>query len=130
MGRMILAAFSGPDDTSIMITIACFITAYFGPYELWAEVVDTRWFGEMRLGLVFLTIIFTFEIGFSLISFTYEMIVGRITETFQRRYKLKSFLAHISYMIFNVAIYLTYTQLPASMVLFEYPKLTTMAFGG
>ena len=77
-----------------------------------------------------LAIVFTYEVSFSLIAFTSEMYHGRNGETFQKRYQRKSFLANISYMIFNVGIYLTYTQLPASTVLLEYPKLTTLAYGG
>ena len=30
LGQMILAAFSGPDDTSVAISLVCFIAAYFG----------------------------------------------------------------------------------------------------
>ena len=33
-------------------------------------------------------------------------------------------------MMVNVAAYLVYTQLTGSTVLLEYPKLTTMAYGG
>ena len=35
MGRMVLPAISGPDDTSIFISGVCFFTAYFGSEEFW-----------------------------------------------------------------------------------------------
>ena len=36
MGKMVLAAYSGPDDTSVAISAVCFFTAYQGSYEMWA----------------------------------------------------------------------------------------------
>ena len=39
-------------------------------------------------------------------------------------------MIHISYMIVLVAIFIFYTQFTGSTVLDEYPKLTTMAYGG
>jgi len=41
-----------------------------------------------------------------------------------------SFLIHTSYMLVLCAVYLSYTQLTGSTVLIDYPKLTTMAYGG
>ena len=42
MGKMVLPMFSGPDDTSVGISIVCFITAYLGP-DYWAQ--ETNFLG-------------------------------------------------------------------------------------
>ena len=40
IGMLHLPMFSGPDDTSVVISVACFISAYLGSGEFFTEHVD------------------------------------------------------------------------------------------
>ena len=65
---MVLPAFSGPDDTSVGISLLAFTLAYVGSETLLQEV-DLLGLGKWRVTHTVLAIIFTFEISFSLFSF-------------------------------------------------------------
>ena len=51
LGKMVLPAFSGPDDISLGIIGLCFYTAYYGS-ELWLKEIDLG-FGNVRYNALF-----------------------------------------------------------------------------
>ena len=84
----------------------------------------------MRASHVFLYFVFCFNVFSVIHQVSTNLYAGRNSSTFMKRFKLSSFLVHISYMTVLVAIYLAYTQLTGSRVLLECPKLTILGYGG
>ena len=128
MGKMVLPAFSGPDDTSLVISALCFYTAYQGS-EFWLKEYDLG-FGSHRVVHLAISAIFISELAHVFLSVSQNLYAGRKSETFKKRYTPASFLVHLSYMAVLVSVYIGYTQLTGSTVLIDYPKLTTMCYGG
>ena len=108
MGHLVLPQFSGPDDTSLAISGICFFTAYRGT-QMWAQEIDLFGFGTGRLAPTVLFMIFAFEVILSLFSVSSTLYENRNNTTFKKRFRIGSFIAHISYMVVNVLIYLSYT---------------------
>ena len=129
MGKMILPMFSGPDDTSVGISIVCFITAYLGP-AYWAQETDFFGFENLKRKSILLYSIACFQLPFAAVATIANLIRASKSETFEKRYKPFSFFLHVSYGIFLALTYIAYTQFTGSTVLVDYPKLTTMAYGG
>jgi len=131
MGKLVLGQLSGPDDMGIFLSFCCFLTAYYGSEELWGRELEGV-FGveKMRLGQAVIYAIFAFNVAATLHQVVSNIHAGRSNATFQKRFKLPYFVAHISYMFVLILVYLGYTQLTGSTILVEAPKLTTLAYGG
>ena len=59
-----------------------------------------------------------------------DLYAGRNGSTFRKRFRMSSFLSHMSYIIVLVAIYIAYVTVTGSTIAVEYPKLTSLAYGG
>ena len=73
---------------------------------------------------------FSFNITATMHQVGTNLYAGRNSSLFRKRFKLGSFLSHLSYMILLVTIYICYVTLTGSTVAVEYPKLTSLAYGG
>ena len=80
MGKLILPAFSGPDDTSLLFSLACFFTAYIGSDTYMAEY--DFGFGDIRLGFVLARFGFCYEMFFILPDFAKNIWAAKDTEHF------------------------------------------------
>ena len=132
MGKMILPMFSGPDDTSVGISLVCFTTAYLGP-AYWAEttnIADFLGFENLKRKSILLYSLACFQLPFAACATITNLNRASKSETFEKRYKPFSFFLHVSYEIVLALTYIAYTQFTGSTVLVDYPKLTTMAYGG
>ena len=51
MGKLILGKYTGPDDMGLVLSLLCFLTAYYGSMEMWGmEVYDLTGVENQRLG--------------------------------------------------------------------------------
>ena len=129
LGKLTLSKFSGPDDLGITLTLTCFFTAYQGSMEFWQWEYDIFGRGNIRTSHFLIYILFIFNTVATLHNVISNLSAARNTEYFQKRFKLRSFIIHASYMVVLSLVYLSYTQLTPSKLL-EEPKLVTLAFGG
>ena len=131
IGKLVLGKFTGPDDMGITLTLLSFFTAYGGSEEMWGREIGSK-FGLPKMGLGQLIIygLFVINVASTLQQVITNLYAGRNSATFEKRYRLDTFVANASYMAVLIAVYLGYTQLTGSTILNDAPKLTTLAFGG
>ena len=84
----------------------------------------------MRFSHLMTIVVFVCNTSATLHQVITDLIAGRNTAHFQKRFRLTSFIAHSSYVIALITIYLSYTQLTGSVVLDTNPKVCLLAFGG
>ena len=125
-----MAKFSGPEDSQMILIILSLLTAYYGSEEFWLKEYDIFGSGNKRMSHLMLYFIFTWIISSTIIKLMLTLYAERNTEHFQKRFKMRSFISHTTYMLALILVYFSYTQLTGSTVLNEYPKLTNLAYGG
>ena len=131
MGKLVLCAFTGPDDLSLVLSLICFVTAYYGSMELWGrDMSEITGVKDMVLGQFAIYGLFLANVVTTIHSFATNLYAGRNSATFQKRFKLHTFIIHVSYMVVLPTVYFSYTMLTGSTILAHAPKLTTLAYGG
>ena len=86
MGKMVLPMFSGPDDTSLGISIVCFITAYLGP-AYWAQETSFLEFEHIQRKSLLLYALACFQLPFAACAVISKLCrISKTNETFAKRY--------------------------------------------
>ena len=129
-GVLTLPAYSGPDEAALAILVFMLLTAYFGSEELWAAEIDVFGFGPMRTSHIFAFVLFTFEGIQNLFAVFTNLWHSRNDEHFQKRFELKMFIAHCSYIFLLCGLYLGYSLVPGSQAATLYTKTMVLAYGG
>ena len=125
-----MPAFTGPDDASLYILLFSCFTAYYGSQELWLTEIDVFGFGPMRISHVFSYLLFACQSAAIISGVVTNLWHCRNNEHFAKRYRPLSFLAHSSFMVVLIGIYLGYTLITGSVASTIYPKTTMLAYGG
>merc|ERR1712232_244032 len=81
LGKLLLPAFSGPDDTSLAIMAICFYTAYKGP-DMFLQEADFFGLGKRKYADIAVYIMFAYEIITCSLSVISNLYSGRNCETF------------------------------------------------
>ena len=129
-GILVMPAFTGPDDASLYILLFSCFTAYYGSQELWLTEIDVFGFGPMRISHVFSYLLFSCQSAAIISGVVTNLWHCRNNEHFAKRYRPLTFLAHCSFMVVLIVIYLGYTLIPGSVASTVYPKTTMLAYGG
>ena len=59
-GKLVMPAFTGPDDAALFLLILSCISAYYGSTELWATEIELPFIGSTKTGHVTTYLMFAF----------------------------------------------------------------------
>ena len=137
IGMLNLPMFTGPDDTSLLISGLCFMSAYTGP-EWWSEQLEIPFGIHEIFGLeptlkrssyaVFL--IYYVEVTFVILGSLNKYWKARDESHFKERFTLQSFVLHGGYMVMNLLVYDIYGMLCGSDILYTHARSIVFCFAG
>ena len=134
-----LPMFSGPDDTSLLISGICFLGAYLGSGDWWLEHIDIPFGGlgghfglgpTVRRSTFYLCIIYFVEITMIVSGSMLKFWKARDETHFKNRFTWSSFVSHGGYMLLNVLVYDTYGIICGSDILHTHPRSIVFCFSG
>ena len=136
IGMLNLPAFSGPDDTSVLISGVCLFGAYMGSGDWWLEQIEVP-FAEMfgfeptlRRSHFYVYIIYVLEISMIISGSMLKFWKARDETHFKNRFTWSSFVSHGGYMLLNVVVYNTYGIICGSDILKTHPRSVVFCFAG
>jgi len=138
IGMLNLPMFSGPDDTSVIISGICFFSAYMGGGEWYQEHLEVPFGLDVTLGIpstirrstFAVYLIYTVEISFVVIGSLFKYWKARDESHFKQRFTMKSFVLHGGYMWANIFIYDIYGVLCGSNILHTHTRSVVFCFAG
>lgn len=138
IGMLNLPIFTGPDDTSLLISGMCFISAWLGSGDWWMEEIAVPFGLDEMFGIpptlrrsswgVF--VIYYMEIAAILSGNLHKYWKARNESHFKERFTWTSFLSHGGYMVLNIIVYDTYSMLSGSQILYTHPRSIVFCFSG
>ena len=83
MGKLVLGAFTGPDDLGLALSLMCFVTAYYGSMELWGrDMSEITGVKDVVLGQWLIYGLFTLNAVTTIHTFVTNLYAGRNSATF------------------------------------------------
>ena len=138
IGMLNLPMFSGPDDTSLLISSVCFLGAYLGTGDWWYENIEVP-FGlpelfniepKIRKSTLFVLLIYCAEVTLVVSGSLHKYWNARNESHFKNRFTWQSFLSHGGYMFLNILVYDTYGIICGSDILHTHPRSIVFCFAG
>ena len=137
-GMLNLPIFTGPDDTSVLIILLCFFSAYMGEGEWWRDPIEvpfgiSEMFGgpkTMYRSSYAVYMVYFVEVAMIMTGSAMKYWNARNESHFKERFTWLSFLSHGGYMTFNIIIYDTYSILCGSDILLTHPRSIVFCFAG
>lgn len=129
-GKMVIPAWTGPEDASLYYTIICIYTGYMGAVDLWAGEVEYGFYNGRYVHLV-ACVVFSLEV-LSVVGSTLLKLWGlRNDKRFIQNYSFVTFIAQCSFMLVLQAVWMAYVSVPGNEATFEkHLRLCQFAFGG
>jgi len=138
IGMLNLPIFTGPDDTSLLISGICFLSAYLGSGDWWLDQVAVP-FGldevlgtpqTLRRSTYGVFVVYIVEVMSILFGSFFKYWNARNESHFKERFTWFSFISHGGYMVFNIIVYDTYSMLSGSQILYTHPRSIVFCFAG
>ena len=138
IGMLNLPMFSGPDDTSLLISGVCFLSAYLGSGDWFMEQLDIPFgmaevFGlekSLRRSSYFVFVVYCIEVTLVITGSLQKYWAARNESHFKERFTFSSFTSHGGYMVLNIIVYDIYGIICGSDILRTHPRSVIFCFAG
>ena len=129
IGSLDMPPLIDPDNTSLQVSVVCFITAFFGSVDFWNTQIPLPYDYKVPLsgiGVLFMAI-FEIVTVFGIVVPTLWR--ARNTAYFKKKFRWPYFLMHTSYAIILLTIYFSYITLTPTQIHYTNPRLYQLAYG-